>query len=536
MPSLKIDNVEVTVEPGSTILHAARKIGLDIPALCYRDGCLPNTSCLACVVKVNNAPRLLPSCATKVVDGMVVESETPEVRAARRMAMELLLADHAGDCQAPCTNVCPAHMDISSMLRHIREHDFGKAIVVVKEHIALPAVLGRICPELCEKGCRRAATDQAVSICSLKRFVADTDLASGHPYLPSRMPDSGKRVAIVGSGPAGLAAAWYLQQLGHNCTLLDDHPLPGGNLRYAVGEDLLPRDVLDEEIDLIKRQGAAFQMSTKLGKDVALDDLKRGFDAVLITVGEIDKTKAQAMGLEMLGKGLKADKSTMMTSVAGVFAAGGAVQPMKHAVRAVREGREAAHIIHQYLNGRVIVPDKAAFTVRLGVLSDQEQGIMAEHAAGDGRVSSHGQSQGLSVDEAVRQASRCLNCNCSKEDDCKLRTYAQAYEANARRYGMERRPLERVETHPSVIWEPGKCISCGLCVQIASRDKEPLGLTYIGRGFSVRVSAPFGRDMSEALQKVAQEVCEACPTAALTLKGRRPQSVAEERQKELAKA
>jgi predicted molibdopterin-dependent oxidoreductase YjgC len=87
-----------------------------------------------------------------------------------------------------------------------------------------------------------------------------------------------------------------------------------------------------------------------------------------------------------------------------------------------------------------------------------------------------------------------------------------------------------------VIWEPGKCISCGLCVQIASRDKEPLGLTYIGRGFSVRVSAPFGRDMSEALQKVAQEVCEACPTAALTLKGRRPQSVAEERQKELAKA
>src|SRR5512146_974084 len=108
MPRLTIDNKPVEAPAGATILDAARAVGIDIPTLCFHSSCSPSTSCLCCVVKVNGGGRLLPSCATKAAEGMVVESETAEVRDARRMALELLLADHAGDCFAPCTNICPA--------------------------------------------------------------------------------------------------------------------------------------------------------------------------------------------------------------------------------------------------------------------------------------------------------------------------------------------------------------------------------------------------------------------------------------------
>jgi hypothetical protein len=107
--------------------------------------------------------------------------------------------------------------------------------------IALPAVLGRICPEICEKACRRKSSDAAVSICRLKQFAADYDIASEQPYLPEKNPPSGKRVAIIGAGPAGLSAAYYLLRDGHNCTLFDDHAQPGGALRYEVPEDMLPK-------------------------------------------------------------------------------------------------------------------------------------------------------------------------------------------------------------------------------------------------------------------------------------------------------
>lgn len=518
MPTLRIDNREVSVEDGATILQAARKLGIDVPALCWREGCTPQTSCLACVVKVNGGQRLLPSCATRVAEGMAVESETPEVHAARRMAIELLLADHAGDCLAPCTNICPAHMDIPQMLRLISAGRYHDALVVVKDKIALPAVLGRICPELCEKGCRRAAMDSPVSICSLKRFVADVDLESGQPWLPAVRPASGKRVAIVGAGAAGLAAAWYLQQLGHQCTLFDEHPLPGGNLRYAVPKELLPDDVLNAEIELTRRLGAEFVLNTRIGQQVSIKELQGRFDAVLLTVGEVDKVKATALGVDMAGKGLKVDKHVMMTPLPGVFAAGGAVQPMRHAIRAVREGRDAAHIIDGWLSGQILTPVRPDFTVRLGVLTDEELSIYTNGASDRERSSSHGLLAGLTEAQAVAQADRCLDCDCSKAEGCRLRGYAGIYEANYKRYAMPRRQVERVEAHPHVIWEPGKCIACGLCVQIATRAQEPLGLAYIGRGFNIRVAAPFDGQMSEALKTVAREVCEACPTAALTLR------------------
>lgn len=517
MPKLKIDNHDVEVPPGATILDAARKLGINIPTLCHREGCTPNTSCLTCVVKVNGSARMVPSCGTKAVDGMVVESETAEVHDARRMALELLLSDHAGDCRGPCQNVCPAHMDIPLMIRQIQSGQLREALITVKEMIALPAALGRVCPELCEKGCRRGAMDSPVSICRLKRHVADVDLASGHPYLPACRPATGKRIAIVGAGPTGLAAAWYLLQLGHAAVLFDNHEQAGGNLRYAVGTDKLPHDVLEAEINVIKALGAEFRCGLAIGKEIALPELRREFDAVLLAVGEIDKPKAAALGLEMLGKGLKVQKETMMTALEGVFAAGAAVSPFRHAVRAVAEGREAANILDLYVRGLKIVPEGPAFTVRLGVLNPVELAAFTAGADPQGRIAPPEQT-GFSVPDARAEAYRCLHCDCGKLHNCDLRIQSMAYNASITRYRMERKSYERIVSHADVVYEPGKCIACGLCVQITQRAKEPLGLTFIGRGFRVRIAAPFDQAMSEALKQVAQEVVAACPTGALVMR------------------
>ena len=197
MPKLTIDQRDVEVPQGATILEAARQLGIEVPTLCFLKEVSPSTSCLACVVRVNGGDRLVPSCATLAADGMQVESETDEIHDIRRSALELLLSEHLGDCLAPCYFGCPANMDIPTMLRQIASGQLREASATVKRDIALPGVLGRICPAPCEKTCRRRPADGAVPICRLKRFVADADTAAEKFYKPSRAPSSGKRVAIT---------------------------------------------------------------------------------------------------------------------------------------------------------------------------------------------------------------------------------------------------------------------------------------------------------------------------------------------------
>ena len=257
MVQIWIDDRSVEAPAGTSVLTAAKTLGLDIPALCHRDGEKPNTSCLCCLVRIDGASSLVSACSTTVREGMRVESETAEIRDIRRTALELLLADHAGDCHAPCHHTCPARMDIPNMLRHVADGDYQAAIAVVKEDIALPAVLGRVCPEVCEHACRRGQYDSPAAICRIKQFVADQDLATNAPYEPPREPDTGKRVAVVGSGPAGLTAVYHLTRHGHRCTLIEQHDQLGGRLRQEFSPAELPVEVLESEIDaVLSRQTA----------------------------------------------------------------------------------------------------------------------------------------------------------------------------------------------------------------------------------------------------------------------------------------
>ena len=568
MPELTIDGQRVEVADGATVLDAARALGIAIPALCHRDGFAPSTSCMVCVVKDVRTGRLIPSCTAPAADGMEIESETDEVRAARRQALELLLSDHPADCLAPCETICPAGMAIPRMIRQIIAGDARAAAATARAALVLPATLGRICPAPCEKGCRRALHDAPVAIRLLHRFAADADLAEGDPDLPPRgggeiplgggeIPRggppgpprhdekagasaagqearraedeeeirraepgvSGKRVAVVGAGPAGLSAAWHLLRAGHAVTVLDDHDAAGGALRYAVDADRLPPEVLRAEVALIERLGAAFRLGTRVGRDVGLDDLAAEFDAVLVAVGSLDRTDPGALGLPIGQHGLEVDADTYRTATAGVFAAGGAVRPRKMAVRAVADGAAAAACIRQYLAGETVSAPGRPFTTRLGRPEADELAEFVATASADGRVEPAGsESAGFTADEAAREAPRCLHCDCRAADACLLRYWSDRYGAKAGPHTGIRRQVRIHDRHPDIVQEPGKCISCGLCVQVCERRRERLGLAFIGRGFDVRVGVPFDESIADALAEAARECAAVCPTGAIALK------------------
>jgi ferredoxin len=349
--------------------------------------------------------------------------------------------------------------------------------------------------------------------------VADSDLASGKSLLPPCKPAAGKRVAVIGAGPAGLAAAWHLLQEGVACTIFDDQDQPGGMLRRNVPEAELPHEVLDAEIALIARLGVEFRMRTRIGRDVVLADLQKDFDAMLIAAGSRQAAEASLKANTLLPEGAQTDRHTFQTTVRGLFAAGEAVHHHRMAVRAVAEGATAAGCILQFLAGRPVTAPRKPYTTRLHSPTPEEMARLVAGASAAGRVTpSGGEATGLTPEEARREAPRCLHCDCRKADACKLRDYCDAYSASPGRYHGTRRQFEQDVRHPDVVYEPGKCISCGLCIQIAARAKEPLGLAFIGRGFNVRVGTPFSQTVADGLQKAAADCVAACPTGALAHK------------------
>ncbi|MBD3162218.1 MAG: 2Fe-2S iron-sulfur cluster binding domain-containing protein, partial [Candidatus Latescibacteria bacterium] len=188
MPTLAVDGREVTVPEGATVLDAARRAGIEIPTMCVLEGAKPHASCLVCLVRMNGSDRLLPSCATRAEEGMAVESDVPQVREARRLALELLLGDHLGECHAPCQRICPLFLDVPLLTRQVRDGNLGAAVENVRRSIPFPGITGRVCPAKCQVGCRRGDADEPVAIRDLERHVADADREGGSPRLPDRAP------------------------------------------------------------------------------------------------------------------------------------------------------------------------------------------------------------------------------------------------------------------------------------------------------------------------------------------------------------
>lgn len=518
MITLEINKKQITVPKNSTILDAAKKLNINIPTLCYLNGYEHFTSCMICVVHEIKTDRLIPSCSAMATDGMQIETDNEKVREFRKDTLDLMLSEHVGDCEAPCQRACPAHMNIPIMIRQIKEKRFEDAIQTVKKDIALPAVLGRICPAPCENACRRKIYDNPVSICLLKRFVADVDLSQRSPFKPEIKDKSGKKVAIIGAGATGLSAAYYLLQFGHDCLIYDNNPEPGGMLRYGVPDEKLPKSVLDAEIKSIFTLGAAFKNNTTLGKDIELAELRKDFDAVVIAMGKVDPMLFENSGIEFSSRGISVNRKTLETAIPGVFAGGNSISEGQMAIRSVSHGKSIAHSVDQFLNHLPVTGLPQRFNSILGKIQNGEkEEFIKEAEKYDQVIPEGGTVDGYSESEVVKESARCFHCDCRKPDSCKLRQFAEEYGADQKRFRMNRRnKFEKIIQHEYVIYEPGKCIKCNLCVQITNQAGEKLGLTFINRGFDIRIAVPFNESMAAGLKKVAKECVEACPTAALS--------------------
>jgi formate dehydrogenase major subunit len=282
---------------GESILHLAKRNGIDIPTLCHDERLEPFSSCYMCVVEVEGMKGLQPSCSTKICEGMKINTDNERVSKARKTALDLLLSNHYADCAAPCKLTCPAGVDVQAYIAFIDKGMYREAVEVIKKTNPLPAICGRVCVRPCEVGCRRNLVEgNGVGIDYLKRYASDIDLKSENKFVPEVKPKTGKKAAIIGAGPGGLTSAYYLALEGHEVEIFEASPAPGGMLRYGIPPYRLPNDIIDAEVKNITDLGPKIHFNKKLGENVSYKELKENFDSVILTIGSQNGTSIGCEG------------------------------------------------------------------------------------------------------------------------------------------------------------------------------------------------------------------------------------------------
>lgn len=332
--NIKINENKLQVAAGESILNVCLEQGIEIPHLCYDPKLKPFSSCFVCVVEIKGCKTHQPSCSTIVQEGMEIFTDTPAVLKSRKVALELILSNHYADCLAPCTQACPAGVDIQGYLSLTEKGLFQQAVELIKETNPLPAICGRVCIRPCEAKCRRQYTEEGkpVGIDYLKRFVSDFDLVSESPFTPKCKEQNGKKVAIIGSGPAGLTAAYYLQIDGFQADIYERAEAPGGWLRYGIPEYRLPNDVIDQEVANITKIGVQIFTNQDLGTNLQFEDLDREYDAIFLAIGaqsgdllEINEKPAPNLvsGIDFLKKNAETNNDIDLSGKRVVVVGGG---------------------------------------------------------------------------------------------------------------------------------------------------------------------------------------------------------------------
>jgi formate dehydrogenase major subunit len=688
--NITINGKNCEAKPNQSVLEACRENGFNIPALCHDPRLKPFGSCMICRVEIEGERGIPLSCGALVRDGMVITTESDAINKSRKINVELMASQHYGDCVAPCEIECPARTDVQGYLKHIANGRYEEAVKLIKETNPLPVVCGRICTRPCETKCRRNIFEGKIGIAYLKRFAADIDIKKNKPYLPEKKKATEKKAAIIGAGPAGLSAAWYLAQEGHGVTIFEKQENPGGMLRYGIPSYRMPREILDEEVNVIKSLGVEIIYNKEFGKDITAKSLKAdGFGSILLAVGsqkgwplgidgeencpnvligvdylgaltrgkqpdftgkkiavvgggntamdcvrtairlgadnvkliyrrtiaempadEMEIHEAQLEGIEFniltnplsvsqkgntitmkltkmeLGEPdasgrrsprpvagseynievdyvisaigqtqdlsfinddcnvsinrdrLSADKTSSMTNIDGIFAAGDAVSGAQTAILAIAGGRKAALAMDKYMKGETISAeiepynhikakdykeiDPVSFVNEKNEQIEQIEKVNMPVLTKEQRHHNFNEVElGFSEEQAKREAARCLECGCADADECKLREYATIYKADQFAFieagTQDTQIIYPVDgSHQYIIRDRNKCILCARCVRICVESGSGV-FGFVGRGYDTTVEPPFSMPLGEEKNCNSCGLCvSTCPTGALT--------------------
>ncbi len=668
---LTIDGISCTGVSGETILEIARRNGIEIPTLCHDDSLKHYGACGICLVECEGNAKLLRACSTEAQDGSVIHTDGPRAEQARKIALELLMSDHDGDCCGPCRLTCPAETDCQAYVKQVALGNTREAVRIVKQRLPMPASIGHVCPHPCEEECRRGLVEEPISIALIKRYMAMDQLQqkAEDRWTPEIAPATGKKIGVIGGGPGGLTAAYYLALKGHDVTLTDAMPQMGGMLRYGIPEYRLPKKIVDSEIEEIQAVGVKMENNIKVGQEVSFADYRARFDAVVLAIGAwksmplncpgedlsgvyggIDFLRAVALNdppeigrrvavvgggntamdacrtavrlgaetvyiiyrrtekempanqdeieeameegvtfkfltnpAELLGRDGKlrqirlqvmelgepdasgrrspvpvegkfeildvdsviaaigqkvdpsgfdvalnrrgiiaADESTYLTDLEGVFAVGDATNKGADiAIAAIGEAGRAASVVDSYLSGSVI-PYRAPFVSRRKVtaadLADTEKKPRVKTGNRPAEERKHDflpVTDGFSREDAMKEASRCLECGCHDYEECRLIYHANRYDLDPERFAGEKRHKDLEQKIVVIERDQGKCILCNLCVRVCEETAGEGILGLVGRGFGTVIKPEF-RD-SERIRVCATccKCAEACPTGAL---------------------